>query len=177
PEALGIQPVTYDIFIHPRRDPGVFKEAHNFLRQHANLYKHALVIFDCEGCGSQKTSVELENQVKQNLAEAGWQDRAEVVVIDPELEAWVFSKSPHVAKVIADDDGKLLENMLANSPKNSLGKPERPKELMEDILKRKSIPRSASLYFKLAESVSFNNCKDSSFLKFRNVLQKWFKRS
>jgi hypothetical protein len=32
PAALEIRPVDFDCFPHPRRDNGVFNEAHNFLR-------------------------------------------------------------------------------------------------------------------------------------------------
>ncbi|MEJ5276988.1 MAG: hypothetical protein WHU94_13845, partial [Thermogemmata sp.] len=45
PAALHIRPITFDIFIHPRRDPGVLNYAPNFLRLHMAKYRYALVLF------------------------------------------------------------------------------------------------------------------------------------
>ncbi len=35
---------SFEIVIHPLRDPGVYKNAHTFLKQYANLYKFCLVV-------------------------------------------------------------------------------------------------------------------------------------
>ncbi|MGQ9859519.1 MAG: hypothetical protein ACUVS3_12650 [Thermodesulfobacteriota bacterium] len=43
--ALGIRPITFDIFVHPRRDPGVYHEAEEFLRPLQSQYRYALVLF------------------------------------------------------------------------------------------------------------------------------------
>lgn len=97
-EALNIRPITFDIFIHPRRDPGVLNNAPNFLRLHMAKYRYALVLFDREGCGCNETAKVLEERVKRELQQSGWQN-AEAVILDPELEVWVFVDSPHVPQV------------------------------------------------------------------------------
>ena len=45
PAALGIRPIDFDCFRHPRRDNGVFNEAHDFLRPFLQ-WEYALVMFD-----------------------------------------------------------------------------------------------------------------------------------
>lgn len=173
--SLGIRQVICDILIHPRRDPGVLREAQNFLKQYATQYQYARVMFDREGCGRENDATTLEKDVKNRLDQSGWQGRAEVVVIDPELEVWVFADSPHVADIIAAGDQHLYEQKLSVAQKNALGKPVRPKGLMEEILRERRIPRSSSLYLQLAQNVSFLYCKDPSFCRLRDTLQKWFK--
>lgn len=177
PKALGIREVSYDIFAHPGRDPGVFLQGAEFLRPFTDQYDFALVLFDREGCGQEERSPEdLENDLQAHLESAGWEGRCAVVVLNPELEAWVFSSSTHVAEVIASGDTELYERKVSATPKNSLGKPERPKELMESLLREKRIPRSSSLYRQLAEKVSLKQCHDRAFNKLRDTLQGWFGR-
>ena len=51
PQAIGIRPIDSKIYVHPHRDPGCARRAHEFLRQFADDYDHALVVFDRQGCG------------------------------------------------------------------------------------------------------------------------------
>src|SRR5712671_1474520 len=97
PEALGIRAVSSTIYVHPQRDPGCARRSHELLRQFSGDYDRALVVFDHHGCGLEnRTPAQVEDGVRQLLAANGWGNRAEAVVIAPELEAWVFTASPHV---------------------------------------------------------------------------------
>ena len=99
PQALGIREVRPNYQRHPDRDPGCLLKADVFLRREARRFRHVLVMFDRVGCGRDAlTREELEAEVEGRLSQSGWNDRATVVVIDPELEAWVWSDSPHVAE-------------------------------------------------------------------------------
>ena len=90
PADLGIRPIDFDCFSHPGHDAGVFKRAHEFLRPFLR-WDHALVVFDREGCGhDEKPREVLESEVENRLAVNGWENHARVVVIDPELESWVW---------------------------------------------------------------------------------------
>lgn len=173
-QALCIRQVQADIFVHPRRDPGVLREADNFLRGFCEKYHYALVMFDYEGCGQENQSPnQLEADVKKLLENAGWAGRCEVIVLVPELEIWVWSNSPHLPAVLGLKP-KEMQSILARYSKNSLGKPKRPKEAMEECLRQSKVPRSSSIYAELAEKVSLQHCSEPSFVKFRSVLQKWF---
>jgi len=173
-KSLGIRQVQADVFIHPRRDPGVFHEAHIFLQPFRSGYRYALVMFDHEGCGQQnKPAQQVEQEVKQRLEQSGWQGRCEVIALEPELEAWVWSSSHHVPKVLGLNR-EQLQQILQRFPKTHLGKPQRPKDAMEECLRQAKIPRSSSIYAELAETVGLQNCVEPSFVKFRRTLQKWF---
>jgi hypothetical protein len=176
PRALGLQTgIAFDVFKHPRHDPGVFHEADKFLRPLQGQYRYAVVMLDREGCGQESQSAEaIEGSVQGRLDGVGWEGRSAVIVLDPELEVWVFSSSPHVVKVIAGGDMKLYREVLRAHGALNTGKPARPKEAVEEMLRRKGIGRSSGLYRCLAERVSLKGCNDRAFQRFREVLRGWF---
>jgi hypothetical protein len=178
PEALGIRPVKAEIYIHPEHDPGCLLRADAFLRPFINRFAYAIVMFDHEGCGrEQKTRVDLETEVETSLFQSGWKDRASAIVIDPELEIWVFSDSPEVDAAIGwTEKTPHLRSWMEGQGFISAGqaKPSCPKEAMQSAMRHVRMPRSSSIYAQLAERVGFGRCTDSSFLKFKDVLRSWF---
>ena len=103
--SLRIRQVTIDIdsdiFPHPNRDPGVFHEAGRFLAGLAGLYQHALVLIDAEWGGL--SAEEIEEKIQGDLNNNGWKGRSAVVVINPELEIWMWSESSHVPRLLGMD--------------------------------------------------------------------------
>ncbi len=97
------------------------------------------------------------------------------MAIDPELEAWVWSDSPHVARALCWVDGDL-QQWLAERDLLTPGqsKPSRPKEAVEKVLRRTHTPRSSSIYRQLASHVSFKRCQDTAFVKLLGTLKTWF---
>ena len=176
--AIGFQNISFDIHVHPEKDPGCLLRGHDFLRPFYRQYRHAIVIFDREGSGKERcTRAELEHEVEQRLSSSGWQDRAAAIVIDPELEIWVWSGSPVVDEVLGwrgrpPGLAKWLktEGFLRREPI----KPDRPKEAMEQALRIVRKGRSSAIFRELAERVSVNRCIDPAFLKLKERLQKWF---
>lgn len=180
PQALGIREISSSVFTHIERDPGCFKRSHDFLRPMTNIYKHALVIFDKVGCGQESQGREtIERIVENNLSISGWENRAAAVVIDPELEAWVWSDSPEVASCLGWEAGITdLRRWLTDKglwPRYAR-KPVDPKLAVEQVLRQVKKPRSSAIYKLLAQRVSFERCIDPAFLKFKAVMQKWFGR-
>lgn len=63
PEAFGIRPLSYDVFVHPERDPGCLLRGHDFLRTFVSRYTRAIVMLDRHGCGQEQLPREvLEEQ-------------------------------------------------------------------------------------------------------------------
>ena len=177
PPALGIRAIRHDIFRHPEKDPGCLHRAPEFLRALRERYHHALVLLDREGCGRADLSrAKLEGDLEQRLAQ-NWGERAAAVVLDPELEVWVWSDSPHVEEVLGWKDRQPdLRSWLVEAGFATAGdaKPARPKEAVEKALRLVYKPRSSALYRKLAEQVSFQRCEDPAFLRFKQIVQTWF---
>ncbi len=178
PIALSIRPISAAYYIHPESDPGCLLHADAFMRPFVRRFAHAIVMFDREGCGQEaKTRTELETQVTIMLSRSGWEERAAVIVIDPELENWIFSDSPVVDTALGwrGNDPSLrrwLENknyLLADQIK-----PSRPKEAMEEALRYIRMPRSSSIYGDIARKVSVGRCTDDAFQKLKTTLHAWF---
>jgi len=179
-ESLQIRALTSTIRTHPERDPGCYLRGHEFLRFHGKGFLHALVMFDREGCGNEAQSrEELEREVEDRLQSDGWGDRARAVVIDPELEAWVWSDSPQVEEALGwVGRARTLRSWLIERGllAEAATKPLRPKEAVEEALRLVRKPRSSAIYRELAEGVSLWRCRDRAFAKLRLTLQGWFGR-
>jgi hypothetical protein len=174
PEALGIRPLSADVFVHVHRDPGILNGAHEFLAPLAAHYKYALVMFDRKGCGREEYAGDLGQEVQSRLDSGGWGQRSAVVVIDPELEVWVWSDSPHVPEVLGLSSENLETLLSTKYRPPGQAKPDNPKEAMEEALWKSRTPRSSSIYSRLAQEVSLERCKDKAFVRLRTCLQEWF---
>jgi hypothetical protein len=178
PEALGIRAVAFDVRRHLERDAGCRGKCQDFLRPFVNRYAHALVVFDLHGSGRESLSpADLEERIERSLANSGWEGRSAVVVLDPELEIWVWSDSPQVDHVLGWS-GRVpgLRQWLSTEGhvEPPSPKPNRPKEVLFEALSQVRKPWSQSLYADLAKRVSVSRCTDRAFLKLRSVLGDWF---
>lgn len=175
--SLGIHPLRWRVHVHPERDPGCLRRGHEFLRAQSTGFAHALAVLDRQGCGSADAAEALECQLESRLRGSGWGDRAKAVVIDPELEAWVWSNSPRVDAELGWA-GRLpgLRDWLAAEQNWALGaaKPPDPKAAMEAALRIARKPRSSAIYAALASKVSFERCQDRAFRRLCNILVEWF---
>lgn len=174
-QSLGIRPVEFKIIQHPQHDPGTFLDAHNLLRQYVGKARHALVILDREGSGQEgnMNADEIESAIENRLSQNGWaRDSVTAIALDPELEVWVWSRSPHVQSIL-NITNIQAEQVFQRFPPDGRGKPNRPKEAMRFALRLGNKPPSASLFQELAERVSLN-ASERAFDRFKSTLAKWF---
>ncbi len=176
--SLAIRRITARIVRHPGRDPGCASHGVEFLSRYADRYEHGLLVFDHEGSGKELVERNTLQQVlNSEFASTTWEERAKAIVIEPELEAWVWSDSPEVDAVLRwGNQATPLRMWLSDHDwlGESQAKPDRPKEALQAILRHTRTPRSASLYRQLAERVSLSRCEDPAFLELKAVLQEWF---
>ena len=178
-QALGIRPIAFDVRRHVQRDSGCRSDCHHFLRLSLQNYRYAMVLFDDEGSGREgleRTQLDLAFELA--LHTNGWQDRAAVVVLDPELEAWVWSDSPEVDTALGwtGRDPPLRPWVQSSTHYWVRGgpKPERPKEAFDSALRAVGKAHSASIFEDIAGRVSLVRCTDPAFVKFKGCLQRWF---
>ena len=175
-ESLGARPITFDVFGHPEHDPGVLLRGHLFVQPLREDYSHALLVFDRDGCGDPRAVTDLSTAVQANLNLSGWTGRSAVIILDPELEAWVWSDSPHVAKALGWSGAQKLRKWLMDNGHLREGdvKPTDPKRAMEKALEKVGLPQSTSIYRKIARTVSLARCTDPAFLSLRATISGWF---
>jgi len=176
-QSLGIRETSYYVVSHPDRDPGVFQGAHLFLRAQRRNYHHALAVCDRLGCGKEALPREQLETIIEGKLSNDWDDRAAAIVIDPELENWLWTDSPHVAQAIGWTSG--MPDLRAWLQKEGLlvegqAKPADPKAALERAWRRTKERRSSSLYESLASKVSLRSCTDPAFRKLTKTLQDWF---
>lgn len=177
PEALGTRPFTWEIVVHPERDPGCFHHPEELLGGFTERAQQALVVFDRDWDGAPAGdggALEASLEPKLEALRADW---AKAVVIDPELEVWVFAESPHVARVLGwttstPELRRALESEGLWDP--GLAKPGDPKRAMDWALRKARQPRSSSLFRELGATVSLQRCQDRSFRRLVAILRQWF---
>ena len=168
---------SFDILVNPTHDAGNLNDSHEYLRPFIKQYRFAVVVFDHEGCGEENKSPEdLENTVSKQLDKNGWEGRNKVLVIEPELENWIWMGSPKLKEAINWKSNEELHSWVANKGYlfNENSKPLRPKEAFEAALRQARTPRSSSIYKKIASIVSYKSCNDRAFLELIKTLQEWF---
>ena len=178
-QSLGIRPITFTVFTDPGHDPACARTGVRFLEQFVGQFQRALLMFDYEGCGMEQTCTpdELQSILDAELCSGPWGTNAKTLILNPELEAWVWSDSPKVSESIRwKGSRESLTDWLIQAGRLAQGqtKPPRPKEAFDAALFAAGQPHSASLFGRLAETVSFQRCADPSFAMFCQTLREWF---
>lgn len=168
-----------DLLRYSGRDSGCYKDAVDVLRPPQRTYKHALLVFDRDGSGAESRSAEdIETEIERKLSSSGWgDDRAAAVVIEPELEAWVWAASPRVADVLGWSKNRAgLRRFLQQAGvwNSATAKPDSPKLALRKALMRQGRPLGAVLFGELAQRVGLARCADRAFRKFSGTLRRWF---
>ena len=179
PKSLGIRPIQYDVARHLQRDAGCCRDASRRLRPYPEQYRKAIVVFDKHGCGREDAPREqIQQDVEQELESNGWDgDRAKAVVIEPELEAWVWTGSSHAARVLGwqrgydDLKGWLVARELWLEGD---AKPTDPKAAVKAVLRETNRAHSAALFGDLAKRMTWRGCQCPAFAELRGVLKRWF---
>ena len=177
PEALRTRQISYEIKVHSGRDPGCFHHGHNFLRPLRSQYGHALVVFDSDWSGAPSQSAEALEQAADARLRTDWGEKGASVVISPELEAWVWSDSPHVASELGWPS--RLGNLRQWLEEKGLwdagsAKPADPKKAVQAATREARTPWTSAICKSLASKVSVERCSDRSFQKLRSILENWF---
>lgn len=177
PQALGISPVSFDFRVHAGRDGGARVSGAEVLRGERRRFRHALLVFDFEGCGAAagQTAEQLERQLDGTLSVV-WGADAKAIVVDPELEAWVWGADNALHEVLGWPIQTSIRSWLGHNGHavSDNGKPARPKEAFEALVPVHKLPRSSSIYESITSKISLASCQDAAFLRLRSVLQGWF---
>ena len=144
PEALGIRAVTHDFRPHPERDGGARTSGVDILALERRRFGHALLVFDLEGCGAEQG--QSAEDLERLLDVLRWPQAGNVRTW---LQAQGFVFDAH-------------------------GKPDRPKDVIEALVRFCRLPRSSAQYEKITVRVSLRRCSDPAFGRLRTALQNWF---
>ena len=177
--SLNIRDISFDIRRHQNKDPGCRTESAAYLRELQGEYAKAMVVFDFRGCGAEDVGPEeLEEVLETELASAGWSnENAAVIVLYPELEAWLFGGSfQRLQQAIGWTGSMSLQDWFVQEGflDQRYAKPTSPQVAMDALLSEARVARSSALFEQVAMRQSLVRCQDRAFQKFRNTLQRWF---
>lgn len=181
PHHIKVKSLTFEVRRHPNRDAGCRTQAAAYLRPFFARYRRALVVFDLHGSGSRVSREDTQHAVEHQLRTNGWGERSKAIVIEPELEAWVWTRSPHVSRAMGWESryDQLRAWLEAEGLwPSDLPKPPDPKRAMQRAMAqaglRKRVRRSAAKFHDLGRGLDTERCKDPAFGEMRATLQAWF---
>lgn len=178
---FGIDPGSLeDIFRRGgHTDGGLWQHAHDNLAPFRQRYRHAMIVLDAD-FDPHPGAESLVREISANLLAAGWpEDAFRVVVIDPELEAWLWAPNVNVAMAFGHDDFKEMQRMLAERNLWDEASP-KPNDLKEarDVAAKLGGRRTAGPIFRSVfagiSRRACDLCEESGFRSLRAALQTWF---
>ena len=179
---LGTAPFTFepneDLFSSATMDPGTYTTGEELLKPFRNTHRHAVLMLDADWDGSPGAD-NIRNDLTDRILASGWSaDAFKVIVIDPELEAWIWQRNQRVATALkfgsVAEMVKAVHDAKIDWP-NGNAKPSRPKEALEAVTTRKrGIGYSSALHRSITATVTLVGCQDAAFLELRHTLQVWF---
>jgi len=178
PIDLDLEPDSDIIVFAGANDSGGYKGTADWLRGWSRNYRHVVVMIDAEWDGSPGADA-IREKIERDIADAGWsEDAGLALVLEPEVDIWLWADSPHVATAMRWPSKQELREALVRE--GFLGadeaKPKRPKEAAEWALRQRGVRRSRALYKKIASQVSLKGCNDPALLQLVEALRRWFPR-
>lgn len=177
--AFEFDPIIDTIVAEGRNDSGVLKWAGEYLQSYCTSHRHAVVMIDNMFEGSPGPE-SIKSQILEKLVGTGWsEDQIAVIVIDPELEIWMWAHSPHVSRALGWQSQTELREWLEHQglwPPDST-KPSRPKQAFSKALAEKRKKFSSAHHRKIATEISVKKCGDAAFVSLRNALRSWYPAS
>lgn len=168
--------IDFTVERHTQRDAGCRSRSADRLRGYAHDHAYALVMFDRDGSGDPSPRETIQTSVEAELSSNGWPHRSKAIVIDPELEAWIWGSSPHVARLLGWQTNEVLRSWLRERGlwPESEAKPPDPKTAVHRALRIQNQHPSASLFGDVAHRVGLSRCQDPAFRELRSTRQEWF---
>lgn len=176
-QSLGCESFSFDIAVAAGdNDPGLYTRGHELLRPYQVTHRHAVIVLDAEWEGSPGKEA-IVSHIDEQIAATGWMEgQFTVIVIDPELENWIWQQNDHVARGLgfASRAELMADTDLQAAWPQGQSKPSSPKETLEALLRKRRIPRSSSIYKQITAQVSAQRCQDSAFQRLIERLKAWF---
>ena len=141
------------------------------LRPYEQTHQRAVVIVDADWNGSPGVTA-MREHISQRM-NARWQEFG-VIVINPELEAWIMNDNPHLASIFrCPQNYRQILQQVCRWP-SDLPKPPRPKEALEHLKQHYKVRVFNADFGKLAAVMSVRQCQEPAFSQLRDHLRAWF---
>lgn len=157
-------------------DPGVYEQAHDLLRAYSASHEHAIVVLDRE-YGTVRTAETTRVHIEGKLSANGWSAaRVKVIVIDPEVERWIWMDNMIVADAFGFPSPQVMQAWLRDHAFeiDEQGKPIRPKEAAEKACRANRTVFSSAVHGQIIAAARLRDCTDQAFHALRDALLTWY---
>ena len=161
-------------------DGGVHKHAARLLAPKLETHRHAVVCLDKKFPGAPAAG-RIRRDITGNLRTAGWDpSRFEVIVIQPELERWLWLDHPACERAFGyprADHGRSMRVMMREQGQWH-EHDDKPHDCDAALVwaarwkQRKTAP--ATLFKAMLPTAPVQHCEDPAFVKLRDTLKSWF---
>ncbi len=162
-------------------DGGLWNYAHTNLARHHRTHQRAVIIID-QHFSPFLPPATIRNDVRTKMQQSGWaDDRFEVIVIEPMLEAWLWADAVSTANGFGVANFNDLKNQLV---KKNLWNPDEPKPKAEQMKAARNLAakigrRSTGspifrAMFSSLSSRALNACIEPGFVLLLRTLRDWF---
>lgn len=160
-----------DLIVATRRDPEVYGLADELLRPFQATHTRAVVLLDNAWEGS-PGATQIHDRLCRRLR-GSW-DQFAVIVLEPELGAWIWQDSNHIATALGCPiDFRQILAESGHWPFDQT-KPTDPKKALDHLRDRYRADRSKAVFRRLASRISVKGCTDPVFQQLRDTLREWF---
>ncbi len=163
-------------------DGGLWKHAHTNLTPFKEEYRRAVIVLDAD-FEPHPGSETLQADISRNMLAAGWEENSFcVVVIDKELEAWLWAPNLNVAKAFGHNDFEQMRAALAAKQLWDDGAP-KPNDLKRarDLAAKLGGKRTGSPIFRGVfggiSKRACDLCQEEGFTSMRAAIRTWFPKT
>lgn len=181
-QSLGCAPFNFDSLLDLGRaagktDGGLWRHAGGLCKGYLQTHRRLVVCLDRDFGGS-PGQAQIRSNIEDQLVAAGWLPESfKVLVINPELEQWIWQDNIHVENALNHTGNQSLRATLLVSGEWPAGaaKPLDPKGALERIVRANLRGnRSSAIYSKITSKVSIGGCQDGEFIALKQQLSIWF---
>lgn len=169
-----LRPEQDILYVPGQTDGAIHNRAHEFLRPYLSTHDRALVVLD-QQFGGERPAAQVRDDIVERMNRNGWSPNNDVVVIDPELEVWLWQDKPQIARAVGHT-GQPLRAMLRESgewPAHA-SKPTHPKDTLQQLIRTNRAGAPMAVYTRIVKAVGVKGCDDAAFHHFRDTLRGWF---
>lgn len=179
PAALGIRQITFQCV---QRSSAVCAQGPDIARQQRNRFRYVICLWDHQGSGQGKTPARAQGEVQAQLNRNTLKGCSKALVIDPELEIWLWQDQAAIVNVLGVGMNQLWQSLnawqQAQFPTQTVRALIRqfPKEALEEVIRQAGEKPSAALYGRIAAKANLQLWGSvPSFKLFRRTLRRWFR--
>ena len=175
-----VLPFQFKIVRHPLRDPGCYSNPQEYLRSYLHSHQFGMVLLDRDGSGKEKEASDvIESTIASKLDRNGWMGRSACMVIEPEIENWLWVASDAVAKILGWSEMSALRAYLESNGfwPNDISKPPKPKEAIQFAMRKSGTRFTPAIHQSIAAKASFKSCSSPSFQKFKDTIVHWYREN